>query len=153
MNLSKHRVLTALAVSIVLLTGCGESGSHATTQSFTLRIVDLSNEPIASGHLLLPRETAAISQFTGSYDIVVTDVPEKPYSQHDYAILCLSRKEGAFSGSVRDSVIRISLHPLVDDANVYLEGKLIEQIFKGKCFYQSYAGYEPFGTFEAIRKP
>jgi hypothetical protein len=153
MNLSKHCILTALSVFIVLLAGCGKSGSTATTEPFTLRIVDLSNKPIASGHLLLPRDIPAISQFTGSYEIVVADAPEKPSSQHDYAILCLSQNKGAFSGSVRDSVIRINLHPLVKDANVYLEGKLTEQLFKGKCFYQSYAGYEPFGTFEAIRKP
>lgn len=153
MNQSEHGILTALSIFIVLLAGCGKSGSTATTESFTLQIVDLSNKPIANGHLLLPRDLASISQFTGSYEIVVTALPAKPSSQHDYAILCLSRNEGAFSGNVRDSVIRMNLHPLVEDSNVYLEGTLNADLFKGTCLYQNYYGYEPFGTFEAIRTP
>lgn len=152
MNQSKRGILTALSVFILLLAGCGKSGSTATTESFTLQIVDLSNKPIANGRLLLPRDMAATSQFTGSYEIVVTALPKKPSSQHDYAILCLSQNEGAFSGSVRDSVIRLNLHPLVDDSNVYLEGTLDADLFKGTCHYQNYYGYEPFGTFEATRQ-
>ena len=146
-------ILTALSIFIVLLGGCGESGSTETTESFTLSIVDLSNKPVASGHFSLPRDMAQISQFTGPYEIVVTDLPAKPSSQHDYAILCLSRNKGTFSGSVRDGVIRLNLHPLLKDSNVFLEGTLNADLFKGTCLYQNYYGYEPFGTFEAIRKP
>ena len=149
----EHNILTVLSLSIVLLGGCGKSGSTATTETFTLSIVDLSNKPVASGHLSLPRDMALISRFTGSYEIVVTELPKKPSRQHDYAILCLSQNNGTFSGSVRDSVIRMNLHPLVKDSNVYLEGTLNAELFKGTCLYQSYYGYEPFGTFEAIRKP
>jgi hypothetical protein len=149
----EHSILTALSISIVLLGGCGKSGSTATTESFTLTIVDLSNKPVASGHFSLPRDMAPVSQFTGSYEIVVTDLPERPSSQQEYAIHCLSQTDGAFSAKIRNSVIHINLHPLVIDGNVYLEGTLHEQLFKGKCFYQSYAGYEPFGTFQAIKKP
>ena len=127
--------------------------SIAATESFTLSIVDPSNNAIGHGHLLLPRNMAKTSQFTGSYRMVVTALPERPSSQHDYAILCLSRNKGAFSGSVRDDVIRINLHPQVDDGNVYLEGTLSGDLFKGTCLYQSYYGYEPFGTFEAVRQP
>ncbi len=153
MNRIEHSILTVLSIFVVLLGGCDKSDSTATTESFTLSIVDLSDKPVASGHLSLPRDMALISQFTGSYEIVVTELPEKPSSQHDYAILCLSRNNGTFSGSVRDSVIRMNLHPLVKDSNVYLEGTLNADLFKGTCLYQSYYGYEPFGTFEAIRQP
>jgi hypothetical protein len=149
----ERSILTALSISIVLFGGCGKSGSTATTESFTLSIVDLSNKPVASGHFSLPRDMALIGQFTGSYEIVVTELPKKPSSQYDYALLCLSRNNGTFSGSVRDSVIRMNLHPLVEDSTVYLEGTLNADLFKGTCLYQSYYGYEPFGTFEAIRKP
>ena len=146
-------ILTVLSVAIVLSGGCGKSGSTATTESFTLNIVDSSGKLIASGHLSLPRDLASISQFTGAYEIDVTEVPKKPSSQDDYAICCLSQNNGVLSGSVKDSAIRINLHPQVEDSNVYLEGELTGQLFKGKCFYQSYAGYELFGTFEAIRNP
>ncbi len=148
----EHSILTALSISIVVLGGCSKTDSPATTESFTLSIVDLSNKPVASGRLSLPRNMAAASQFAGSYEIVVTELPAKPSSQQDYAILCLSRNNGTFSGSVRDGFIRINLHPLVIDSNVYLEGALNADSFKGTCLYQNYYGYEPFGTFEAIRE-
>jgi len=153
MKLIELSILTVLSVAIVLSGGCGKSGPTATPESFTLRIVDSSGKLIASGHLLLPNDVAGISQFTGSYEIDVTEVPKKPSSQDDYAIRCLSQNNGVLSGSVKDGVIRIGLHPGVMDNNVYLEGELGEQLLKGKCFYQSYAGYKPFGTFEAKRNP
>lgn len=150
MKVGRWFILTlTCAVTVVLLAGCDPSDTTATTQRFTLRIVDLSNKPIASGHLLLPCNIEEASQFTGSYEIVVTELPEKPSTQHDYAILCLSKNEGQFSASVRDRTIRMNLHPQVDDSNVYLEGTLNADLFKGTCLYQSYYGYEPFGTFKA----
>ena len=153
MRLIELSILTVLSVAIVLSGGCGKSGSTATSESFTLKIVDSSGKLIASGHLLLPSDIAGVSHFTGAYEIDVTKVTKKPSSQDEYAIRCLSQNTGVLSGSVKDGVIRIGLHPGVEDNNVYLEGELDEQLFTGKCFYQSYAGYEPFGTFEAIRKP
>ena len=150
MNLRRQSMPTILsAVSILLLAGCDQSVPIATTQRFTLSIVDLSGRPIASGHLLLPRDMEEASPFTGTYEIVVTELPAKPSTQHDYAILCLSNNEGEYSATVRDSLIRINLHPGVDDSNVYLEGTLSADRFKGTCLYQNYYGYEPFGTFEA----
>jgi len=112
-----------------------------------------SGKLIASGYLSLPHDIASTSEFTGACEINITEVPKNPSSQDDYAICCLSEKIDVLSGSVEDSVIRIVLHPRVDDGDVYLEGKLTGQLFKGKCFYQNFAGYEPFGTFEAIGKP
>ncbi|MHC4146703.1 MAG: hypothetical protein ACYSUD_18255 [Planctomycetota bacterium] len=153
MKLIELSILTVLSVAIVLSGGCGKSGSTATTESFTLNIVDSSGKLIASGHLSLPRDIVSISQFTGAYEIDVTEVPKKPSSQDDYAICCLSQNNGVLSGSIKGGAVRINLHPHVDDANVYLEGELNGQLFKGKCLYQSYAGYKPFGTFEAKRNP
>ena len=153
MKLIELSILTVLSAAIVLSGGCGRAGPTETTDSFTLNIVDSSGKLIASGHLSLPRDLASISQFTGAYEIDVTEVPKKPSSRDDYAICCLSQNNGVLSGSVKDSAMRINLHPQVKDGNVYLEGELTGRLFKGKCFYQSYAGYEPFGTFEAIRNP
>ena len=153
MKLIELSIVTVLSVAIVLSGGCGKSGSTATTESFTLNIVDSSGKLIASGHLLLPSDSASISQFTGAYEIDVTEVLKKPSSRDDYAIRCLSQNNGVLSGSVKDSAMRINLHPHMKDSNVYLEGELDKQLCKGQCFYQSYAGYEPFGTFEAIRNP
>ena len=145
--------VTILSVAIVLSGGCAKPRSApditATAESFTLEIRDSSGKTIASGRLSLPTDIAGRADFGGSCKIQVSEVPEKPYSQNDYAIRCLSQNNGVLSGSVRNGVVRIALHPLVWDNTVYLEGKLDEHSFKGKCFYQSYAGYMEFGAFEA----
>ena len=153
MKLIDFSIVTVLSVAIVLSGGCGKSCSTPTSESFTLNIVDSSGKLIASGHLSLPRDLASTNQFTGTYEIDVTETPENPSSQTDWAIHCLSQNNGVLSGSVKDRGIRINLHPQVKDSNVYLQGEFNGQLFKGKCFYQSYAGYELFGTFETIRNP
>jgi hypothetical protein len=153
-DLSRHFILAILCGGVILfLTGCSKSDSTATMERLPLRIVDLSNKPIAHGYLLLPRDMDEPCQFTGSYEIVVTELPKKPSNQLDYAVLCLSHNNGAYSGRVGDGVIRLNLHPLAKDGNVYLEGTLGADSFKGTCLYENYYGYLPFGTFEANRKP
>lgn len=79
----------------------------------------------------------------------VSEVPDNLFSQRDYALRCLSQNNGILSGTVKDGLVRIELHPQVDDSTIYLEGAINGQLFNGKCFYQSFAGSKDFGTFEA----
>ena len=76
-------------------------------------------------------------------------MPSEPSSQQDYALRCLSENNGTVSGSTKVGGIRIALHPLITDHTVYLEGRITAGTFKGKWYYQSYAGYDEFGSFDA----
>ena len=146
-------VQTVLSIAIVIAGGCAKPASTtnlpAALESFTMDVKGLSGETIASGTLSLPSDIRSRTRFHGSCKIRVMEVPAQPSRQTEYALLCLSQNNGVLSGTVRDGVVRIELHPQVDDNTVYLEGKLNGQSFKGKCFYQSYAGYKEFGAFEA----
>ena len=88
-------------------------------------------------------------QFRGSCKIRVSNVPQQPATEHDYAIRCLSQNNGVLSGRVTDGVFRIALHPQIEDNAIYLEGRVEGASFRGKWFYQSFAGYNECGAFEA----
>ena len=156
MNVMKLGVLTPLSVAIVLSVGCTQPGdtsaSIATAGSFAVVIKDSSGKAIASGNLSLPADIAKRARFSGSCKIQVSELPEQPSTQEDYAIRCLSQNNSLLSGTVKDGVVRIELHPQVDDNTIYLEGTITGQSFTGKCFHQSFAGYKEFGTFEATAK-
>jgi hypothetical protein len=153
MRTLKLDILAILSIAVMLWAGCakpdGTSKQNANTKSFTLEIKDSSEKTIAHGELLLPTNISDSVSFNGACTILVSDIPEKPSSQKEYAILCLSHNEGKFSGTSRDGIVSINLNPGVKDGNIYLEGEVNKQLFKGKCIYQSYAGYENFGTFES----
>ena len=152
----KLGVLTLLSVAILLSAGCTQprdtSASVATAGSFTVVVKDPSGRIIANGNLSLPTDIAKRARFSGSCKIQVSELPEQPSSQEDYAIRCLSQNNSLLSGTVKDGVVRIELHPQVDDNTIYLEGTISGQSFRGKCFHQSFAGYKEFGAFEATVK-
>jgi hypothetical protein len=152
MNTMKVGVLTLLSVAIVLSAGCTQprdiSASTTPAGSFAVVIKNSGGKTFASGNLSLPTDITKGARFSGSCEIQVSQPPEQPSSEEDYAIRCLSQNNGLLSGTVKDGVVRIELHPQIDDNTIHLEGTINGQLFNGKCFYQSYAGSKEFGTFE-----
>jgi hypothetical protein len=132
-------------VMIILLSGC-ETATNSSTD-YTIVIKDSSDKRIAIGNLELTRDFASRNEFEGFCKFFV-DVPEKPSSQQDYAIRCLSTKQHIYTATLKDGQVIISLEPIVKDADIYLAGEVGRQSIKGKCIYQSYAGEYQFGTFE-----
>ena len=153
MNTMKRAVPTLLSVAIVLSAGCTQTrdtpAPTATARLFAAVIKDSAGKMIASGSFSLPTDTTEHARFNGSCNIQVLEVSDNPSSQRDYALRCLSQNNGVLSGTVRDGVVRIELHPQADDNTIYLEGTINGQLFNGKCFYQSYAGSKDFASFEA----
>ena len=151
MNRMKLAVPTLLSVAIALSAGCTQTRdtSTATVRSFATVIKDSAGKTIARGSLSLPTDITERARFSGSCTFQVPAVPDTPSSQRDYALLCLSKNNGTLSGTARDGVVRIELHPQADDNTIYLEGTINGEWFSGKFFHQSFPGSEYFGTFEA----
>ncbi|HEX8923005.1 MAG TPA: hypothetical protein VF766_16135 [Pyrinomonadaceae bacterium] len=59
---------------------------------------------------------------------------------------------GELVGSIKDGELIINLNPNIDDANVYLRGRVEGKRYKGSWSFRGYAGTISEGTFEAIKK-
>jgi len=59
---------------------------------------------------------------------------------------------GELVGSIKDGELIINLNPNVDDANVYLRGRVEGKRYRGTWSFRGYAGTISEGTFEAQKK-
>ena len=145
--------LGAALAAMAVVTGCrgpaeAERASSA-EDTFAVEMKDSTGKPVAQGWLSLPRDIEESKGFRGACAIKVLDIPAQPSTQQDYAFRCLSQTNGKLSGRLKNGSIRIALQPETEDNTVYLEGQLAKQTFKGKWYYQSYAGYQECGPFDA----
>src|ERR1043165_951200 len=59
---------------------------------------------------------------------------------------------GEFVGSIKEGELIINLNPNIEDANVYLRGRVEGKRYRGSWSLRGYAGTISEGTFEAIKK-
>jgi len=64
----------------------------------------------------------------------------------------LQEGKGELVGSIDKGEITLNLNPNINDANVYLRGKIEGKRFHGTWTFSSYIGPVTKGTFEATRK-
>jgi hypothetical protein len=64
----------------------------------------------------------------------------------------LQEGTGELVGSIKDGELIINLNPNIDDANVYLRGRVEGKRYQGTWSFRGYAGTISEGTFEAIKK-
>ncbi len=76
------------------------------------------------------------------------------YESADSRLKLFSGEEivGKFAGGYKGEDININLQPGMFDSNDFLDGKLKQGKINGEISFCGFAGCNPLGTFEAIRK-
>jgi hypothetical protein len=134
-NINICRV-TLLAITLAIATSC--SGRPDT---YTYTAFDESGVKIITGRFTLPETLHDKQKYSGSWYLSKVDGVGKTRHQHGW---------GKLEAFINGDKIHINLNPGVADDNTWLDGTIAETGISGEWLYESDAGRQSQGRFEAL---
>jgi hypothetical protein len=135
--------LLALALAAFAATGCDDMTGPGPipTGGYAYTGFDSSGRVVVTGWLTL--ELGDPAHVTGEWRLEPVGSPENIGPQTG---------EGRLEGAMAAGVLSVNLNPEAADNNVFLDGTLAGDDFRGRWTFSGFAGVLNQGSFEAIRR-